>query len=126
MPSIFHHSVIIAATKIILHILKDFFYFPFWWYGPGVISFIRSLGLFLRNRESALGLSIWLKNILVPMYGQSDISGRIISFVMRLVQVIVRGFAFAFWLVVAILALFVWLALPPFLLLALITQLAAM
>ena len=126
MNSIFSHNFLANVLRIIARILKDFFYFPLWWYGPGLLGFIRSLGLFLRDRESARGLGIWLKNILVPMYGQSDFSGRIISFVMRLVQVVFRGSVLAVWLVIALLSLVVWLALPLFLLLALASQFASM
>jgi len=122
----FNHGFFISIVKIGTRALVDFFYFPFWWYGEGLISFLRGLGRFLRDRESMLGLSVWLKNIFVPMYGQRDIGGRIISFIMRLIQVIFRSLALMFWGVIAILAFLFWLMLPPILFLALGSQFASL
>jgi hypothetical protein len=46
------------------------------------------------------------------MYGQRDIAGRLISFIVRLVQIIFRGLALLVWLIIGLLALFIWLAFP--------------
>lgn len=122
----FNHGFFISTIKIGTRALVDFFYFPLWWYGAGLVGFLRGLGRFLRDRESLLGLSVWLKNIFVPMYGQRDIGGRIISFVMRLIQVIFRSLALIFWCLMAILAFLFWLALPLILFLALGAQFASL
>jgi hypothetical protein len=46
------------------------------------------------------------------MYGQRDVQGIIISVVMRFIQIVFRSVFMIFWLLVAIIALFVWLLLP--------------
>ncbi len=98
-------------------------YFPFWWYSVGFIRFLRSLGRFLEERQEELALFVWLKNIFRPMYGQSDFAGRLISFVMRLVQIIFRSIALIFYLALAAILAIGWLALPPVVLAFIILQL---
>jgi small-conductance mechanosensitive channel len=107
---------------IILETLGKILYFPLWWYSVGLLKKIKSLWRFLGAKQENLGFSVWLKNIFVPMYGQRDFAGRIISFVIRLVQVIVRGLILLIWFFLALLALLSWLLLPVLLFLALIFQ----
>jgi hypothetical protein len=111
------------SLKIILQILGEILYFPWWWYSTGFWRWARDLSKFWLNQEKILGVSIWAKNIFVPMYGQRDLASRAISFVMRLIQVIVRGLALLFWLAVVLILAVLWLAWPLFLLLALSYQL---
>ena len=42
----------------------------------------------------SLGLPLWIKNLFTPMFQQYDVMGRLISFFMRLVQIIGRIIAF--------------------------------
>lgn len=107
---------------IILEFLVKILYFPLWWYGVGLIKKIKSLFNFLEAKEEELGLGVWAKNILVPMYGQRDFAGRAISFCVRLVQVIIRSIILIFWFILALLALLIWLFFPPMLVIALIFQ----
>ncbi|PIX12175.1 hypothetical protein COZ73_00770, partial [Candidatus Falkowbacteria bacterium CG_4_8_14_3_um_filter_36_11] len=64
------------------------------------------------DREKSLALLIWIKNIGRPMYGQYDWQGRIISFFMRLIQIIIRSFFMLFWLALALAILGLWALLP--------------
>lgn len=120
MPS---HNFLTYSGKIILQILGEILYFPLWWYTVGFGRLVKGAWRFLRNQEINLGFSVWLKNIFVPMYGQRDIAARLISFMVRTVQVIARGIALIFWLVVVLLILVFWLIFPLALLLALSFQL---
>lgn len=97
-------------------------YFPIWWYSVGLFKRIKSLILFIKSKERELGFSVWLKNIFVPMYGQRDIVGRLISFVIRFFQVIARGLILIIWMVLSFFMLLIWLFFPPALLFALIFQ----
>jgi|APHig6443717497_1056834.scaffolds.fasta_scaffold36522_2 hypothetical protein len=106
----------------LLELIGKILYFPIWWYSVGLIKKIKSLFLFLKGREKELGFSIWLKNIFVPMYGQRDIVGRLISFLIRFVQVIVRGFILFIWLVLSFIALLIWILFPIALFFALVFQ----
>ncbi len=120
----FNHNFLTYTGKIILQILGEILYFPVWWYSVGFIRTVKSVFRFWSAREESLGFSVWLKNIFVPMYGQRDIASRVISFVMRLIQVIFRGLILLFWLAVILAILIIWLAFPILLFLGLVFQLA--
>ncbi len=64
--------------------------------------------------QEFLGLDIWIKNLFKPMYGQRDIAGKIISFFMRLFQIIFRSFAFLGFSLFYVLLFLIYLALPVF------------
>ncbi|MGE5425802.1 MAG: hypothetical protein ACM3PZ_01895 [Bacillota bacterium] len=98
-------------------------YFPLWWYGAGFIRHAGRVWRFLKDEERALGFSVWARNWLVPMYGQSDFVGRLISFVMRTVQIIARGALLFIWALLGLLLAILWLALPPVIILACAYQL---
>lgn len=46
------------------------------------------------------------------MYGQYDIQGRIISFLMRLAQIVGRSVALIVWLIFCLALFFIWLLVP--------------
>lgn len=62
--------------------------------------------------ERRIGLSIWVANLFKPMYGQRDWQSVLISFFMRLFQIIFRGFFLLVWLLAMILLALFWLLLP--------------
>jgi len=116
------HNFLTYSGKIIISLLLEIVYFPIWWYSVGFGRLVRDVWNFWRDQEKVLGFSVWAKNIFVPMYGQSDWAGRLISFLVRLVQVIFRGFALFIWLLICLVVIIFWLALPPLLILAFIFQ----
>jgi hypothetical protein len=103
---------LLVLQKILLEALLDLLSLPFWWYSVGVKHSALWCAGILRSGNEFLGPGLWLKNIFVPMYGQYDFQGRIISFIIRFFQVIVRGFALIVWLIVCLGLFAVWLALP--------------
>lgn len=121
----FKHNFLSYGSQIILKTLAEIIYFPIWWYSFGLVEIIKKGWRFFIERERALGFRVWLKNILVPMYGQYDMAGRIISFFIRLVQVIARGIFLIFWLVLVIASILLWLAVPIFLFIALFFQIGS-
>ncbi|MDO9399694.1 MAG: hypothetical protein Q7T79_03375 [bacterium] len=100
------------SVKILAEIIRDILYFPVWWYSRGLNNVFKFLWKFLVNKQKSLGLLIWIKNIFIPMYGQYDWQGMLISFFVRLVQIIIRSFVMLFWLVLVVLVICTWLALP--------------
>ncbi len=104
---------LIYLPKIILQILRDFVYFPFWWYSIGLWRTLLRVGNFLREQQISLGLGVWVKNLFTPMYGQRDITGKLISFFIRLIQIFVRSLLMLFWLVLSLIFIAFWLLLPP-------------
>ena len=65
------------------------------------------------------GIQIWLKNFFVPMYGQTDLAGRLVSVWMRCVVLVGRLSAIAVEAVLRAIGILAWIAAPIlFLLLA--------
>ncbi|MDD5071969.1 MAG: hypothetical protein PHQ42_04530 [Patescibacteria group bacterium] len=100
------------AGKILIDLLRDIIYFPLWWYSRGLKQLTVRLKNFLVNKEKSLALFVWIKNIFRPMYSQYDWAGILISFFVRLFQIIFRGIFMLFWLALALFILGLWLALP--------------
>lgn len=98
-------------TSAILALPRDLLYFPIWWYTRGLVRFAQSFGKSLRFKWQELGVGVWVKNLFVPMFGVRDIAGRLISFFMRLVNIIGRFFYFLIYA----LFFFAWFLLKLFL-----------
>src|SRR3989338_6888080 len=95
-----------------IELIGDVLYWPLWWYTQGVVNAGRFCIRELVAQEERLGLTIWATNIFTPMFGQYDWEGRLISFFMRLLQIIVRGVALLVWAVVMVALFLGWLLLP--------------
>jgi len=103
---------ILVLQRIFFEAFFDILYFPIWWYSSGAIKSALWCYSVFQTGNNLFAPWLWLKNIFVPMYGQYDWQGRIVSFFMRLVQIIARSFALLIWLAFSILLFFIWLALP--------------
>ena len=112
-------NILIQGGKAIVSLAWEILYFPVWWYSAGFWLQAKRSWRFLANGGRTLGVAVWLKNIFVPMYGQTDFAGRAISFVIRFLQVVVRGAAWLCLLVLAFSYLCFWLLLPLLLILLL-------
>jgi hypothetical protein len=110
------------SGKIIFELLVDIIFFPFWWYSRGLFLIGSKLISALSDREKSLALFIWIKNIYRPMYGQYDWQGWLISFFMRVVQIIFRSIALLFWLVIYLAVFLFWLILPVLAIMQIIFQ----
>lgn len=93
-------------------------FFPLWWYSLGFLRHVSKIWTLWREEERSLGLSVWVKNWFVPMYGQRDIAGRVISFFIRTVQIIARSLVLLFWIIIGLGIIIAWLALPVLIILA--------
>jgi len=118
----FRHNFLTYGGQIIIKTFLEIAYFPIWWYSVGLVETAKKLWAFLLNQEKALGFRIWCKNILVPMYGQYDWAGRLISFFIRLIQIIFRGLVLVFWFLIALVGFSLWIVVPIFLFIALMFQ----
>jgi hypothetical protein len=101
-------------SSAILLLPRDLIYFPFWWYTRGLVRFAKSFINSLRFKWQDLGVGVWIKNLFVPMFGVHDISGRLISFFMRLVNIIGRFFYFLIFAVIFFLWFLIKLLAPAF------------
>jgi hypothetical protein len=112
-----------ASPKLLVQIIWEFFYFPIWWYSQGWLRFGKLLHGFLSWQSATLGVGVWLKNIFIPMYGQTDFSGRLISFFIRLVQVIFRGILLFLIFILCLALFFAWALIPILIVYGIILQL---
>jgi len=103
---------ILIIQQLFVEAILDLVYFPVWWYSVGLKqAFLWCLSL-LERGNAMMAPGLWLKNITVPMFGQADLQGRIISFFMRLFQVIFRSLGLLIWFFVCLGLLCLWLVIP--------------
>lgn len=103
----------VILEKFIIENVLNLLTFPFWWYGRGLREVVLRIGNSISRANKTLGVWLWVSNIFTPMFGQGDWQGRIISFFMRMVQVIVRTIAFAVWCLILVVLLFLWILILP-------------
>lgn len=106
------NNFLFYATQILAGLVRDLLLFPVWWYTRGLFETLDKITAFWANSLKALNLTVWIKNIFVPMYGQRDFAGVMISVGMRIIQIILRAIGFAFLLVAGVAALLLWILAP--------------
>ena len=105
---------LLIVQRIILDFLWHIVYFPIWWYTGGIkYIIVYCFGLF-RTGNDYLAPGLWLRNILVPMFGQNDWQGRIVSVFMRIVNIIGRSIALFVWTMVVLAIFVMWIVWPAF------------
>ena len=109
---------------VLLDIIREILYFPIWWYTKGLAMAANFSWQRIKNMEVRLGVKVWVVNIFKPMFGQHDIAGVLISFFMRIFQIIGRTLVLFLWTMIMILVFFVWIVLPFFVVLGIILNLA--
>jgi hypothetical protein len=97
---------------------------PVFWYTRGAIDALKYCSRLIVRRWKTLALGVWIGNIFVPMYGQRDVAGTLISFFMRLIQIIARGIVMILWTILVIILYLFYLAAPVFIIIELFRQLA--
>ncbi len=108
------YMFLLVLQRLFIEFVFDVLYFPLWWYGPGLFRVLRFAIELFKDGNRSLAPALWLKNIFVPMFGQTDIGGRLMSIFMRFVNVIGRSTALFVWLIGVALIIIVWLAVPVF------------
>lgn len=108
-------NIALKSVKFVLReILIDIVYWPIWWYTKGIEKSFRWMINTILQGNQELGLTIWIKSIFKPMFGQYDWQGRLISFFMRLFQIIIRFIILCFWIIFSLIIFLFWLILPLF------------
>jgi hypothetical protein len=107
-------NLVVYAPKALIEVGWSIAFFPVWWYTKGLLMALKNIRSMLRDQMKSTALLVWIRNIFVPMYGQHDWAGILISLIVRLFQIIVRGSYMLIWLIIAILLLLAWLSLPVF------------
>jgi len=111
---------LLIFQRMVIEFFLDVFYFPVWWYTKGAKRVFFGCVHMVQDANARMAPGLWLKNIFVPMFGQYDWQGRIVSFLVRLANVIVRGIGLFLWLWVVVLLFFLWVVFPIFVLYMLI------
>jgi hypothetical protein len=87
-------------------------YFPIWWYTTGLRKRYQGFWNSVKNWSRYLALKILITNLFRPMFGQYNWQGRIISFVMRVIQLLISLIIFSIGLIFIIAGLILWMILP--------------
>ncbi len=117
-------NIAVKSFKFVLKdIVLDILYWPVWWYTAGTVKMFKKMLMFIDQGNSELGVTIWVKNIFVPMFGQYDWQSRIISFFVRLFNVIFRAIVLLFWVIIGLIIFLFWVLLPIFLVIMLLLNL---
>lgn len=119
----FKSNFFISGFQVLGRFAGNILFFPLWWYSVGFVRFASRVLAFWREEQRALGVAVWIKNLFVPMYGQYDFAGRLISFFVRLVQIVLRSLALLFWVIIGLALVAAWLVLPLAIVLAIVFQL---
>lgn len=98
--------------RLVLEFIFDIFYFPLWWYTGGIVYAIGTAQDLLASVNSILAPGMWLKNLFVPMFGQHDFQGRMVSVIMRLLNFIFRGIFLLIFTLFVFALLLVWVLAP--------------
>ncbi|OGY46432.1 MAG: hypothetical protein A2744_03190 [Candidatus Buchananbacteria bacterium RIFCSPHIGHO2_01_FULL_44_11] len=99
---------------ILVDLIGDVLYWPLWWYSKGLAQAGRFCIQSFQEESERLAIHVWLKNIFTPMFGQYDWEGRIISFFMRLIQLIVRSILLLLWALFLSVLVLTWTLLPVY------------
>lgn len=107
------NNILITSLKYVAKdLIGDFLYWPVWWYSKGLLNTIQLSLRSIKNQQETLGVSIWIKNLFTPMYGQYDWEGRLISFVIRFIQIIFRIILLIVWIILSIIPIVIWITIP--------------
>ncbi|MBU4369246.1 hypothetical protein KKG58_00605 [Patescibacteria group bacterium] len=103
---------ILLFKSIFWDTLTNVLYFPVWWYTIGAkkrfLGLINGVSSLFRN----LALKLMFTHLFKPMFGERSISGRIISFFMRLIILIWRSFLFLLGTISFFVLFALWMILP--------------
>lgn len=86
---------------VLTEMVGGFLALPVWWYTRGLSIVSEWVRRTVRYASQLLSLGVWARNLFVPMYGETEWSGRLISFVVRAAMILTRGIAVAIWTVLA-------------------------
>jgi len=99
---------------VFLDTVLEVLYFPVWWYSRGLKKTAIFCWKRVKDGSRALALSILIRNIFKPMYGQKGWDAYILSLFVRFFQLLWLLLLMFLWIVLWLCVLFAWLVLPIF------------
>lgn len=109
---------------IFIDLIGDMIRFPFWWFTKGLKKSAINFSKSIANTRESLGIGIWIKNLFKPMFGVRDWQGKIISFIVRVVQIIARSIFFLIFIILRLIIFIFWIILPALIILQVINIVA--
>lgn len=103
---------LLSVKFIAKDIVGEILYWPVWWYSRGLVAFIKKRLVSVKEFEQDVGLTVWIINWAKPMYGQYDIQGKIISFIMRTVSILYKVIIIMLYFLLQAVMSIIWLGLP--------------
>ncbi|MBT5808357.1 hypothetical protein HOI18_03745 [Candidatus Uhrbacteria bacterium] len=110
----------LVARYVLRDGLKQLVLLPVWWYTSGLKLVFYSTLHSMKNASVFFGLGVWVKNLFVPMYGETTLTGRVISFGVRFVMIIFRGIGTLTFSVIAWIGFAIYVIIMPVLLLTIV------
>lgn len=83
----------LALEYFFVDLVGGVLHWPIWWYSRGLAFVVKKSFDWVKGYARSISLSVWIKNLFVPMFGMYDWQSRIISFFMRVFQIIARTIA---------------------------------
>lgn len=90
----------------------DLIYTPVWWYTSGAVYVAKWFTRSTRATWNMLSIGVWMKHIFTPMFQQYDWQGRVISFFMRVVQIIARSCGLGIMILIYATLAIAWFIVP--------------
>lgn len=103
----------LAAKYFLGDLVGGIVLFPVWWYTRGLLLAAKGAAGAFASADRTIGFSVWLKNLFVPMYGETELSGRLVSFGVRSAVLAFRGIGVLAWGVSGILLFLLHLVALP-------------
>jgi len=103
----------LAIRYFFIDLIGGIVAFPVWWYTHGLVMMAKWAGGSVSSASAYLGLGVWVKNLFVPMYGETSWQGRLISFAVRFFMIVLKGIGVGTWAVLTFAAFAVYVAVLP-------------
>lgn len=84
------------------------------WYPESIAFFMRAWKNLMLYLEEDLAVGLMFKLLFVPLFHDATIVGRVLSFIFRVIRILLGLFAFALATILVLLVAFYWLFLPIF------------
>lgn len=98
---------------------------PIWWYTRGLLMAVNWGIQTIKMYARMLAISVWIKNIFVPMFGFYDWQSRLISIFMRIVNIIGRSIGIFILSIVVLILVMIYVFILPVATLAFLYQLGS-
>lgn len=97
-------------------LVASIIYFPVWWYTAGMMKVARLVSREVKSLMQTFNLKVLFQSLFIPMFGQYDLAGRIISFFVRIVYTSGLFVISVVYTTLLSVLLLLWLLLPIFIL----------